>query len=181
MIYHRADAQPTLRVAPSAIVKTGGIMLYSSILVMIGVSLCLGTTFAASGHDEDERTLRNMVDQAISRLNRGDVTAFDDFWDDQADYVGVDGRLTKNKTEIQALFREMAKAGIGQQTVSIEQIRFITPQLATIDGSWTVTGARDQNGKELPPVNGRGFELAQKKAGRWRFIATRQMVVFKGK
>lgn len=155
-------------------------MLRSTMFAMIALSLCLGTAFAASGHEADERTLRAMVDQAISRLNRGDVTAFEDLWDDQADYVGVDGMLTKGRQEIQALFREMTKAGTGQQTVAVEQIRFITPQLATIDGSWTVRGARDINGKELPPVHGRGFELAQKKAGRWRFIATREMVVFKG-
>jgi uncharacterized protein (TIGR02246 family) len=156
-------------------------MLYPSILALIALSLCLGTTFAASGHEEDERTLRSMVDQAIIRLNRGDVTVFEDFWDEHTDYVGVDGRLTKNRTEIQVLFREMAKAGTRQQTVAIEQIRFITPQLATIDGSRTVTGAHDKNGKELPPIRGRGFELAQKRDGRWRFIVTREMVVFSGK
>ena len=153
-------------------------MLSSSFLVLIALSLCLGGACAASGHDEDERSLRSMVDQAIIRLNRGDVTAFEDFWDEHADYGGVDGKLTKGRTAIQALFREMAKAGIGQQTVTIDQIRFITPQLAAIDGSWTVAGARDKNGNQLCPIKGRGFELAQKIAGRWRFIVTRQMVVF---
>ncbi len=49
------------------------------------------------------------------------------------------------------------------------------------DGSWVVTGAHDGVGKELPAINGRGFELVQKKNGRWRFIATREMVVFSGK
>jgi hypothetical protein len=31
---------------------------------------------------------------------------------------------------------------LDSRRVTIEQIRFITPQLATIDGSWMVTGAR---------------------------------------
>src|SRR5260370_33463137 len=118
----------------------GGVMLYPSILALIALSLCLGTMFAASGHEEDERTLRSMVDQALIRLNRGDVTAFEDFWDEHADYVGVDGRLTKTSTEIQVLFREMAKAGTEQQTVAIEQIRFITHHLPTINGAGTFTG-----------------------------------------
>ena len=63
----------------------------------------------------------------------------------------------------------------------VEQIRFITPELATVDGSWIVTGARDGEGKELPPIRGRGFKLVQKNAGRWRFLVTREMVVFTGK
>jgi hypothetical protein len=74
----------------------------------------------------------------------------------------------------------MGKSGVGQQTVTIEQIRFITPELATVDGSWTVMGARDVAGKELPAIKGRGFELVQKKNGKWKFIATREMVIFGG-
>jgi hypothetical protein len=47
-----------------------------------------------------------------------------------------------------------------------------------VDGSWTVTGARGADGKELPPIQGRGFELVQEKRDRhWRFIATREMVL----
>ena len=121
-----------------------------------------------------------MVDEAIIRLNRGDVTAFDDFWDENADYVGVDGRLTKGRSEIQNRLRQMAKGSAGQQVGTIEQIRFITQDLATVDGTWTVTGARDTTGKDLPVIKGRGFELVQKKNGKWRFVATREMVVFGG-
>jgi len=61
----------------------------------------------------DERTIRSMVDQAIARLNKGDVTAFEDFWEDHADYAGVDGRLVKGRSQIQELFRQIAKAGAG--------------------------------------------------------------------
>ena len=149
-----------------------------SYIGLIAFSLYLVAIQAAPSEQEDERTIRAMVDQAILRLNRGDVTAFEDFWDKDADYVGVDGRLTKGRSQIQSLFREMAKGGAGQQTATIEQIRFITPELATVDGSWTVAGARDARGKELPLIKGRGFELVQKKNGRWRFIETREMVIF---
>lgn len=62
-----------------------------------------------------------------------------------------------------------------------EQIRVITAEVATVDGSWTVTGARDAAGHELPAINGRGFELVQKRHEKWRFIATREMVIFDGR
>jgi uncharacterized protein (TIGR02246 family) len=147
---------------------------------LIGLLVCLGLVHATSSREEDERTIRGMVDQAIARLNRGDVSAFADFWAEDADYVGVDGKLTKGRSHIQNLFRQMGKSGPGQQTATIEQIRFIMPKLAIVDGSWTVTGARDDNGKELPVIRGRGFELVQKKNGSWKFIATREMVIFGG-
>ena len=121
-----------------------------------------------------------MVDQAVARLNKGDISALDDFWDENADYIGVDGTLIKGRPQMQVFFRKMAESSKGQQVASIEQIRFITPDLAIVDGSWTVAGARGADGKELPPINGRGFEVVQKRNGKWRFIATREMVVFKG-
>ena len=150
-----------------------------SYVALIGLSVCLGVIHAGSSEQEDERTIRSMVDQAIIRLNRGDVSAVADLWAEDADYVGVDGKLTKGRSQILSLFRRM-KTGAGQQSATIEQIRFVTPELATVDGSWIVTGARDAAGKELPAIKGRGFELLQKKNGSWKFIATREMVIFEG-
>jgi uncharacterized protein (TIGR02246 family) len=143
------------------------------------VAVLVGSIHAASP-GEDETVIRTMVDQAVKRLNKGDLTALEEFWEEGADYVGVDGKLIKGRIQIQALFREAA-GKTGQQTATIEQIRFITPEIATVDGTWTVSGARDATGQELPPIKGRGFEVVQKKSGRWRFILTREMVVFGGK
>ncbi len=155
-------------------------MLSWGYVVPIALSVCLGAVYAASTNEEDERTIRGMVDQAVARLNKGDVSALDDFWDQNADYVGVDGTLIKGRAQMQAFFRKMEKSSKGQQVASVEQIRFLTPAVATVDGSWTVTGARGADGKELAPIRGRGFEVVQKRNGKWRFIATREMVIFKG-
>jgi len=76
-----------------------------------------------------------MVDQAIARLNKGDVSALDDFWDENANYVGVDGTLIKGRAQMHAFFRKMAESSKGQQVEYVEQIRFITPQIATVDGA----------------------------------------------
>src|SRR5258708_15717480 len=120
-----------------------------------------------------------MVDQAVAGRNKGDVSVLDDFWDENADYVGVDGTLIKGRAQMQAFFRKMAESSKGQQVTSIDQIRFITPEIATVDGSWTVTGIKGADEKELAPIKGRGFEVVQKRNGKWRFIATREMVIFK--
>jgi len=148
--------------------------------LVIFPALLVAAIYAGPMSETDEQVIRDIVNQAINRLNRGDVTAIADYWDDDADYVGVNGTLTKGRVQIQALFSKLTKSGVGQQSASIEQIRFITPELARVDGSWTVTGARGTDGQKLPPIKGRGFELVQKKGGRWRFISTREMVVFKG-
>jgi hypothetical protein len=80
-----------------------------SYIALIGLSVCLGVIHAQSSEQEDERTIRGVVNQAITRLNQGDVSAFTDFWDEDADYVGVDGKLTKGRSHIQNLFRQSRK------------------------------------------------------------------------
>jgi hypothetical protein len=80
-----------------------------SYVALLGFSGRLGVIHAASSENEDERTIRNMVDQAVTRLNRGDVTGVADFWDEDADYVGVDGKLTRGRTKIENLFRHIGK------------------------------------------------------------------------
>src|SRR5262245_33630205 len=129
----------------------------------------------------DERTIRMMVDQAISRMNRGDLTVIDDFWDSNADYVGVDGRQIAGRVQMKAFFSEILRMSAGgiQQVGTIESIRFLTPEIAIVDGSWTISGASDEAGTELAPLCGRGLEIVQKRDGQWRFVATREMVIFK--
>jgi len=126
----------------------------------------------------DEDAIRQMVSEAVRRLNQGDVTAIRDFWDEKADYVGIGGQFIRGSQAIEDFFTRLLRVGGGTETVTIEQVRFLSPELAIVDGSWTITGARDADGKELPPLQGRGCEIAQKKQRRWRFVATREMVIW---
>jgi uncharacterized protein (TIGR02246 family) len=136
----------------------------------------------APANQEDERTIRMMVDQAVVRFNKGDATVIEDFWDENADYVGVDGKVITGRANIHAFFSDILRlspGGMQQQVITLD-IRFLTPELAIVDGSWIISGARDEAGNDFPPLNGRGVEIAQKKDGQWRFVATREMVIFKG-
>lgn len=133
--------------------------------------------------EDDEQIIRNMVADAIRRLNAGDLSAIREFWDEDADYVSVDGQLLRGRNLLERFFSQMLKASDTRptQTATIEQVRFIASDVAIVDGSWTITGARDASGNELPPLQGRGVEIVRKKQERWRFVATRQMVIWKAR
>ena len=57
----------------------------------------------------DEQLIRDMVNRAVDRLNKGDATAIAAYGDQDPDYVGVDGALTKGRARIHALFAKLAK------------------------------------------------------------------------
>ncbi len=143
------------------------------------IFICVGTVMAQPKHS-DEQTIRQMVADAIRRLNAGDMTAIHDFWDEEADYVTVDGRMLRGRVALEQFFSQMLSAATRPtQTATIERVRFIAPDVAIVDGSWIITGARDPSGKELPPIQGRGMEVVKKTGSEWRFIATREMVIWK--
>ena len=126
----------------------------------------------------DESAIRRMVEDAVARLNQGDLTAIDEFWDENADYVGLDGRFIHGRQAMRDFFAQLLKEGAGTETATIEQVRFLASDLAIVDGSWIITGAKSADGKPLPVIRGQGCEVVQKKRGRWRFVATREMVVW---
>lgn len=150
-------------------------MLWNSLLV--AVVLCFGMIAAPANRQSDEDAIRRMTFDAVRRLNQGDLTAIRDFWDENADYVGIDGRFLHGRDALETFFAQLIKVGAGEETGTIEQVRFIASDLAIVDGSWTITDARDANGNRLPPIRGRGCEFVQKKRGRWRFVATREMAI----
>jgi len=153
-------------------------MFWNWIWIVLSIA-SLGMVYAVQTGQSDEDAIRHMVTEAVSRLNRNDARAIRELWDENADYVSVGGKLIRGRQAMEDFFAAMPKEGGGIQTATIEQVRFITPDLAIVDGSWTITGALDASGRPLPPIEGRGLEIVQKKQSRWRFVATREMVVWK--
>lgn len=153
-------------------------MFWNPIWLLV-TTVCFGMLWAVQTGQSDEDSIRHIVTEAVDRLNHGDATSIRELWHENADYVSVGGKLIRGRRAMEDFFARMPKEGGGTQTATIEQVRFIAPDLALVDGSWTITGARDANGRPLPPIEGRGLEIVQKKQSRWRFVATREMVVWK--
>lgn len=130
-----------------------------------------------SNEQDDEAAIRHMVFEAVRRFNQGDPTVIQDLWASDADYVGVNGVFIHGRDAIARLFTSMLGGKQQpQQTANIDQVRFLTPDLAVVDASWKITGARGASGRALPPIDGRGLEVVVRMDGKWRFVMTREMI-----
>jgi len=78
--------------------------------------------------------------------------------------VGIEGQLVHGRQTAREFFTQLVNTGVGTQTIVIEPIRFLVSDLAVVEGSSTITGARDANGKVLPTIHGRGCENRAKEA-----------------
>lgn len=72
--------------------RGGNVLSWTCAGAFAAVALAAISTVPVQQQDA-ERIIHNMVDHAIARFNRGDFAALEEFWDEQADYVGVDGTL----------------------------------------------------------------------------------------
>jgi uncharacterized protein (TIGR02246 family) len=150
-------------------------------LLMVTVSW--GTIAMIQTNKTDEQIIRDMVTESVRRLNGGDTSVIREFWAEDADYVGVGGQMVHGRDGLEALMSQMLKASDKRpvQAATIEGVRFFTPDVAIVDGQWTMTGARDASGNALAPIKGRGVEIVRKSNNGWRFVATREMVIWNGR
>jgi len=119
--------------------------------LLLAAVMSFGMTSAPAerSRSRDEDTIRQMVADAIRQLNQGDLTDIRAFWDEDADYVGIDGQFLHGRQAMEEFFAKLLKAGFGTESGTIEQVRFLDSDLAIGDGSWTITGAKDVNGNLL--------------------------------
>jgi uncharacterized protein (TIGR02246 family) len=135
---------------------------------------------AASAHCKDDKAataVRNLYVQYDAAWNQGDVKALLKIWADEAKHVEPDGRVLNGRAAIDAEFgRRFASEWKGSQSKqTVEAVQFVKPDVALVDASYEVTGARDAEGKPLPPLRGRYLDVWVKKAGKWRIVADRPL------
>jgi ketosteroid isomerase-like protein len=110
--------------------------MFSKLVWSLAVLVCFGTVRAARTAENDENTIRRIIADAIHRLNQGDLTAIHDFWDEDADYVSIEGQLVRGRPAIEEFFARLLKAGSGTETA--RSSRFVLSPATS--PSWTVLG-----------------------------------------
>ena len=69
----------------------------------------------------------------------------------------------------------VAAYGASRAIATIGQLRFLSADLAPVDGQFIVRRVLAANNQELPPERGFFSIIAQKVSGRWLIVASREM------
>jgi uncharacterized protein (TIGR02246 family) len=146
------------------------------------MSLILAAVLAAgmAGGEDDRRALLKMEDDFAAAWNKGDAAAMAALWADDGDLVSPGGKMARGRAEIEKMLREDQSGAFKDTHFTItcptDTIRFVKSDVATIDCSWEISGAKDAAGQPRPPLKGRSIGVALKSDGRWRWTAGRAMV-----
>jgi uncharacterized protein (TIGR02246 family) len=153
-------------------------MLRASIL-LVGAALLLATNLPAqSNHSDDVTAIKAVLGTHGAAWTRGDARAAASVVTEDADWVSGSGRIFVGQQEIEAMHKELLDGpakGTRHSHPGTPNIRFVTPEVAIVDGDSMMAGFHDENGKELPADYSRYTAVFVKKSGTWYVTAFRSL------
>jgi uncharacterized protein (TIGR02246 family) len=89
---------------------------------------------------DDEATIRQGVAGYAEAYNKGDIDSVGHHWAPDAEYINDEGKVTKGRDAIMALFKKGRVATKGYSfKVTVQSVRFIKSDVALEDGTVTLT------------------------------------------
>src|SRR4029077_9029527 len=147
---------------------------FATALVVFAISsLSRGADSAVQANDE--KPIRELVAAMGEAFAKLDAHAFSMVFLEDADFTNVWGMTAHGRKAIEEFHRSLLEGdGAGpvpsfkhaQLKVLDTQIRFLRPDVASVDASWTQTGAV-QNGKDMGPRKGLLMLIATKQGNEW--------------
>lgn len=88
----------------------------------------------------EEAAIRKVIDQFTKAYNKGDVEGVLAAWTDDAEFVSESGKAYRGKDAVRVLLTKSITANKGaKQSVRVESVRFLRPDVAMENGSVTLT------------------------------------------
>jgi uncharacterized protein (TIGR02246 family) len=125
---------------------------------------------AADSHEKDRSAIAQSVANFVSAWNIHDAHAFAATFTEDADFTNVAGTHANGRANIEAFHAPMF-AGVfkdSHQAGQIRSIRYLRPDLASVDVDWQMTGAKTPDGLARPPRKGLlDFVMVRQSDGAW--------------
>lgn len=109
-----------------------------------------------TGSAKDEEGIRKVLADFIEAWNKHDARAFSMVFAEDADFTSVSGKSAQGRLAIEKHHAPLfaTKLKDTHQKITETKIRFIKPDVATVDARWEMTGAKDEQGQERPMRKG---------------------------
>lgn len=150
------------------------------VIVLLAAPLAIGLARAAadnpgnSGAPEDDAAIRQVVTGFSEGWNSHDARAMCSALADDVQWVSWRGDVTHSRKQVEddhaTLFAGLYKNS--HRTDTVKAIRYLTPELASVDNYWSMTGAKMRDGSDWPYRAGYVNFLMAKRGGRWVIIVS---------
>jgi len=127
-----------------------------------------------SGAPEDEAAIKQVVAGFSEGWNNHDAQAMCASLAEDVQWVSWRGDVSHSRKQVEddhaTLFAGLYKNS--HRTDTVKAIRYLTPELASVDNYWSMTGAKMRDGSDWPYRAGYVNFLMAKRGGRWVVIVS---------
>ena len=141
------------------------------------VMLVAASVVNAENRHQDRDANHRLIDSLVVCWDRADARGMSMLWQADGDLIVPDGSLLKGRNQIESFYSGVFAGGYGASTAiaTVGQLRFLSADLALVDGQLIVRRVLSANNQELPPDIGFFSIIARKVSGRWFIVASREM------
>ena len=140
--------------------------MFVILLCFSSVGLCL----AQAGRN-DETPIREVVSKYVDARERIDPKAVEALFTSDADQLVSSGEWRKGRDAVVRGAMASSRSTGGKRTITVEQVRFLTPEVAIADGRYELTGLSGGANRSMWAT----LVLKKTDAG-WRIAAIRNML-----
>jgi len=140
-------------------------------LLGLAIMLAVGQAVARpqGGSPQDEAALRQVQEQFAAAWSQHDATAMSVLWAEDGDWVGPDGNLVQGRAAVENYLAESHTGdwATSKLSVKVSGVRFLNPDVAVVNMTQEISGARDELDKPLPAQKVVATSVLVKKDGKW--------------
>jgi uncharacterized protein (TIGR02246 family) len=151
-------------------------MVFPRIVVALAVFLAPLRALPVSPAQEQSKTaeadaaaIKQVFTDFYENFTRHDARAAAMDFAADADFTNMRGIHRHGRKEIEEWLASLFTGNLkdSRRTDIVRSIRFLTPELASVDADTVITGTRAADGSEIPPRNGLMIVTMTKQNGRW--------------
>jgi|tagenome__1003787_1003787.scaffolds.fasta_scaffold20199619_2 uncharacterized protein (TIGR02246 family) len=141
---------------------------FALILMLPPMSLVAREPAAQSG---DESTVRAVVQKYVDAREARDPKAIEPLFTEDADQLVSDGTWRRGREALVRGMLESSRRNPARRSITVESVRFLSPEVALVDGRYIQKGAEGGKDREMWTAI-----TLKRVAGGWRIAAIRNML-----
>jgi uncharacterized protein (TIGR02246 family) len=154
--------------------------LRATVVVFLLVSFPFVISWARKSDSADSATIKQVVAEFLDAFNNHDAHAWAMAFAEDGDFTNVAGLTRHGRKEVEERFASLFAGPLrsAHRTYSVRSVRFLTPEIASVDADWEMTGSRAADGSENPVRKGLFHWVMTKQNGHWLFTAFHEFEIF---
>lgn len=141
-----------------------------ALLVFLTLAAAGSRAQMSSSRDADTAGIKQCVAAWEDAWNRHDAHATTMAYVEDGDFSNTTGIPSHGWKELEAHYNEIFTTFLknAHRTDTVKSIRFLTPDVASVDIDWQMTGAKTRDGQDVPNRKGLLTWIVTKHGGEWK-------------